>query len=689
MNRMRTYAAALAFVAALACAHAKGKTRVACIGNSVTYGYTLPDRERQAYPAVLQRMLGDGYEVGNFGHSGATLLRRGHRPYNTLPEFGQALDFKADIAVIHLGLNDTDPRDWPDYGGDFISDYHKLIDTLRATNRKMKVYICLMTPIGHRHPRFQSGTRDWHAAIQDAIRRIASTARVELIDLHTPLYPRTELFPDALHPDPEGASILASTVYKAVTGDYGGLSMPRVYSDGMVVQRGKPVVFAGTADSGTSVTVEFAGDKSTCKVGAGGEWRVEFAPMEAGGPYTAKVKAGKEEKSISDIWVGEVWLCSGQSNMEFKLSQASTADEDLENAGDGRLHLFNMQAKYRTDPVEWPAEALDEVNALGYMTDGGWQRSSRQTAADFSAVAYHFGKTLADSLGVHIGLICNAVGGTTTESWIDRRTLEWDFPAILYDWYGGDFGQAWARERARQNIRLATNKHQRHPYEPAYMFEAAILPLARYNINGVVWYQGESNANNMELHERLFTLLEKSWRGYFGSGTPFYFAQLSSLSRPSWPAFRNSQRLLAERLGNTWMAVSSDLGDSTDVHPRNKAPLGFRLALQTLNHTYGRDIVSSGPEVREAKYTGGRVVLSFDNAGGLRTSGGAPRGFEIAGEDGIFHHADAEICGAAVALKPSVPGRVAEVRYGWRPFTTANLVNAQGLPASTFTIGIK
>ena len=203
----------------------KNRIKVACVGNSVTFGYGLSNREQTCYPAVLQCKLGANYEVRNFGHSGTTLLTQGHRPYIQQTEYKEALAFKPDWVVIHLGLNDTDPRNWPNYNSAFDADYQHLINSFRKVNPNVKLWICLMTPIFHTHPRFESGTRDWHAAIQKHIRRIAKANQVGLIDLHTPLYSRPDLFADALHPNAEGAEIMAKTIYSAITGNYGGLKM--------------------------------------------------------------------------------------------------------------------------------------------------------------------------------------------------------------------------------------------------------------------------------------------------------------------------------------------------------------------------------------------------------------------------------------------------------------------------------
>ena len=264
---------------------AKEKIRVACVGNSVTYGMGVENREKNAYPVVLQGLLGDDYDVRNFGHSGSTLLNHGHRPYTQVPEYQQAIDFKADWVVIHLGLNDTDPRNWPNYGDEFIGDYRALINSFREANPKAKVWICLMTPIFHRHHRFQTGTRDWHAAIQKKIRQIAATTDVGLIDLHTPLYSHPELLPDALHPNAKGAAIIARTVYSALKNDNGGLKPSPMYGNGMVLQRGENIELHGTSNVGDEVLVTFNGVSQTAKTNSEGKWSVEFPSVEAGGPY--------------------------------------------------------------------------------------------------------------------------------------------------------------------------------------------------------------------------------------------------------------------------------------------------------------------------------------------------------------------------------------------------------------------
>jgi len=662
------------------------RIKVACIGNSITYGYGLPDRATQSYPVQLQKMLGEFYQVENFGKSGATLLNKGHRPYMQQDEYHRAIDFAGDIVVIHLGINDTDPRDWPDYRDFFVKDYIALIDSFRVANPEARIMIARLTPIADRHPRFLSGTRDWHGEIQLAIENVARYAGVQLIDFHKPLYPYPFMLTDAVHPDPEGAFVLAQTVYSAITGDYGGLKMPLLYTDNMVLQREVPLTIQGTANAGDQVIVSIADRQMKTKVGPNGKWSVTLSPLKAGEPYTLKISTNQKVLQYHNVLAGEVWLCSGQSNMEFMLKQASTARLDIPRAADQELRLYDMKARWRTNAVEWETTVLDSLNHLQYYKDTEWKECAPETVSDFSAIAYYFGKMLRDSLKVPVGLICNAVGGSPTEAWIDRTSLEYHFPAILKDWTQNDFIQEWVRGRAALNIKKSVNNRQRHPYEPCYLYESGIRPLEQYPIRGIIWYQGESNAHNWEAHEALFKLLVNAWRKNWNDDClPFYYVQLSSLDRPSWPWFRDSQRRMLNEISDIGMAVSSDHGDSLDVHPTCKQPVGERLARWALNKTYLKDIVPSGPLFRGADVRGEKVYLSFDYGQGMRSSDGKSlRCFEVAEFEGVYYPATAEVVGEQVKVYSKEVRNPRYVRYGWQPFTRANLVNRAGLPASTF-----
>ena len=685
---MKKILSLMLLVACCLMAGAQEKIKVACVGNSITYGSGVANREVNAYPVKLQGMLGDAYEVGNFGKPGATLLNKGHRPYTQQQEYKDALAFAGDIVVIHLGINDTDPRNWPNYQDEFIEDYRALIQSFRQVNPKARFLIARMTPLSDRHWRYESGTRDWHEEIQQAIACVAKAEGIQMINFFEPLHPYPYILEDNIHPNAEGAHMLAEIVYKGITGNYGGLQMSPIYTDNMVLQYGRPLTIQGLANAGEQVTVSVAGQKRRATADTDGKWAVTLSPLKAGGPYTLRVAAGKKELVYKNVLAGEVWLCSGQSNMEFMLNQSATAREDIPQANNDKIRLYDMKARWRTNPVEWDASVLDSLNHLQYFHDTQWAECTSQTAARFSAIAYHFGKMLQDSLQVPVGLICNAVGGSPTEAWVSRRMLEFQFPAILRNWTQNDFIQDWVRGRAAQNVRKSTYKFQRHPYEPCYLYESAILPLEQFPIRGVIWYQGESNAHNVDAHETLFTQLVDSWRQYWNDAEmPFYYVQLSSLNRPSWPIFRDSQRRLMHSISNTGMAVSTDKGNLTDVHPTEKREVGQRLAYWALNNTYGfHHVVPSGPLYKGVEFKKGVAYVSFHHAEGMRPAGEGEEllTFELAGEDRRFYPAKAVVEGNVVKVSCPQVKNPTIVRYGWQPFTKANLVNAAGLPASTF-----
>ena len=666
---------------------AQDKIKVACIGNSITYGTGVPDREVNAYPAKLQGLLGEKYEVGNFGKPGATLLNKGHRPYIRQQEYKDALAFAGDIVVIHLGINDTDPRDWPNYRDEFIGDYRALVQSFREANPKCRIILARMTPLSDRHRRFESGTRDWHAEIQLAIECIARVEGLQLIDFHAPLYSYPFLLEDAVHPNAEGAAILAKTVYEGITGRFGGLQMSALYTDNMVLQYGRPLMIQGKANAGDKVSVFIGGQRVRTETGSNGKWSVMLKPLKAGGPYELKISTEETKLEYKNVLAGEVWLCSGQSNMAFRLDQSATAKQDIPQADHPRIRLFDMKARWDTYPVEWETSVLDSLNHLQYYRETAWTECSPQTAARFSSIGYYFGRMLQEKLDVPVGLICNAVGGSPTGAWIDRRTLEYEFPAILRDWRSNDFIQDWVRERASLNVKKSAYRFQRHPYEPCYLYESGIRPLQQYPIRGVIWYQGESNAHNKDAHEKLFKLLVDSWRkNWNDEEMPFYYVQLSGINRPSWPWFRDSQRRLMEKVKHSGMAVSSDKGDSLDVHPTHKKEIGERLARWALNKTYGRaEVVPSGPLVKKVVYEKNAAYVSFIYGDGLKTSDGKePRTFEVAGEDQVFYPAKAVVEDGRLKVWSDKVKEPKKVRYGWQPFTRANLVNAEGLPASTF-----
>lgn len=676
----------LALTAAVLTAAGAPAVRVACIGNSITYGSTLADPSTDSYPSQLARLLGEGYEVGNFGRPGATLLNNGHNPYMASEEWERAKAFRPDIAIVHLGVNDTDPRNWPYFNRAFKADYLSLIDTLRQINPEVKIYIANLSPLLSSHWRFRSGTRVWRDKIREEIRQIAAESGCTLIDFDTPLHDRHNLIHDSIHPNEEGAKLLADYVYGAITGRFGGLRLSPVMTDGMVLQRDEYLTLRGSADAGVPITLRLDGRTYRTRSDAEGRWKVKTLPLVANGrKLTMTVTDGRDTVTVRDILAGEVWMASGQSNMAFTLRDDTRGAEAIAASGDSLLRFFVMEPIAQTSAYTWPDSIRERVNRLEYFEPKGWKDVSPDNAGGLSAIAYYFARQLRDSLNVPVGIIQNAVGGSGIETWIDVDKLRGVMPELLNDWSRNDYVQPWARGRAILNMG-GDQPRLRHPYEPSYLFSTAISPLDHYPLRGVIWYQGESNEHNIEIHEALFPTFVANIREYFGQpDLPFNFVQLSALSRPSWGEFRNMQRVLRDRVGNVGMAVSMDCGDSLDVHPRQKAPVGDRLARLALARTYRHDVESQGPEPLIASSRDGAVWLTMSEQ--PKSLDGRPlRHFEIASATEPFRTARAEIIGNKIKVYNMNVKNPTVVRYAWESFVRPNLVSEAGLPAPTFEI---
>ncbi|WON95323.1 GDSL-type esterase/lipase family protein [Sphingobacterium sp. UGAL515B_05] len=667
------------------------RTKVACIGNSVTFGYGLASPSQDSYPSQLQALLGQRFEVRNFGHSGATLLRKGHRPYDKTEEYRNALAFKPDIAIIHLGLNDTDPRNWPNYKNSFAADYATLIDSIRSVNPKVKIYICRLTPIFSGHARFLSGTRDWYDQIQQLIPRIAESNQVGLIDLNSPLHARIDLFDDYLHPNKQGAKFIARQVANALVPLSQKLQVAETIGSDMVLQRNWENSIYGKGTAADEITVVFNKKNYRTRVNSDGFWEIKLPKMEAGGPYEIAVRSGREKIVLKNILFGDVYLASGQSNMAFQLRGAAKGEELINNA----LHIKNMRLfKCRnlveTNAVAWDTATLRKVNDLAFFS-GAWRQATGEEAAQFSAVAYSFAQQIANEQHIPIGIIDLSVGGSNTESWIDRKSLENDdlLASYIHNWQKSDFLQDFCRERAGQNLAVSKVKNQRHPYQPAYNFEAGVSKWLGTGLKGILWYQGESNAHNIELHERLFKTLVSSWRKSFHQELPFFFVQLTSIDRPSWGDFRNSQRLLEKAIAGTHMAVTIDVGDSLDVHPREKIVVGRRLADLVRQHVYGVELNADHPEPVSYALRDDKLLLTFDHCIKLVTQGNlAVKGFQVMDNKGKIYDVNANILSGNVVeiVKPSFG--ISRILYGYEPFSRANLQNEIGTPVSTFDLTI-
>ena len=480
----------------------------------------------------------------------------------------------------------------------------------------------------------------------------------------------------------------------AACGLNAAVKVPALISDHMVLQQGIPVKIWGTADPGETVRVDLQGQSVTVKAGANGKWTAWLKPLVAAGPLEMTI-AATNTISVKDVLVGEVWVGSGQSNMEFRLQTAVNHDEEIARADYPMIHLFQVKHVVADQPAD------DVV--------GGWQVCSPATAKSFSAVEYFFGRNLQQNLHIPMGLIESDWGGTPAQSWTSRPALESDpsLKFVLDDWdktlagyparkqkYDSDL-EAWnkAAAEARAAGKMAPNRPALplgpgHQNTPAGLYNAMIAPLTPYGIRGVIWYQGEADASEARAwrYRRLFGAMIQDWRNRWGEGDfPFYFVQLANFkSNIYWPVLRESQTETL-RLANTGMAVIIDIGESKDIHPKNKQDVGLRLSLAARALTYHQPVEYSGPMFRMAAAEGGAMRVYLTHADGMQPrGGGAITGFEIAGADGKYVEAQVKVDGSTLLVSSAqVPDPVA-VRYAWADDPVCNLINQAGLPASPF-----
>lgn len=664
--------------------------RVACIGDSVTKGYGLKD-STQSYPYQLQQLLGIDYLVHNYGHSGATLLNMGHRPYINTFEYKEALAFSPDIIIISLGLNDTDPRNWPNYSQNFFANYSQLIQGFKDVNSDIEVFICNMTPIFSGHPRFLSGTRDWFAEIQELIPQIAKANHATIIDNYTPLSARIDLFDDYLHPSQQGAQILAHNIHQYLVPTERKLQVNNTFGSHMVLQRNIENTIHGLASSNELLKIEFHNEWYSIQANQLGKWAVKLEAMKAGGPYEIKIYSDKDSVILDDVLFGDVFLASGQSNMAFQLQDMKNAKPYIDQEGhSSEIRIFKNNTLVDTYHRRWDLDDLQKVNDLHYF-QGQWELPNADNIKKFSAIAYVFAKEINRSVGIPIGIIELAVGGSNTESWIPRKTLEEDnlLATYIHQWSKSDFVQDFCRERSAKNIELSTLKNQRHPYDPAYNYEAGIHQWITTSLKGVLWYQGESNTHNTSLHNHLFHKLVTSWRGSFVQNLPFYFVQLSSINRPSWSAFRNSQSLLLQEIPNTYMAISSDVGSPTDVHPVEKEIIGIRLANLVKQHGYHMNIQADSPVPIAIERDNGFITIIFNNCKSLKLSNSAYiKDLTLHDRKGNLINIDnSQILKNKIRFQEPETG-IRDLQYGYSPYTEGNLVSDSDVPVSTFNLKI-
>lgn len=450
------------------------------------------------------------------------------------------------------------------------------------------------------------------------------------------------------------------------------IKLSSVFSNGMVLQQRASTAIWGYGNPGLAITINTSwNNKSVVAVpSANGYWKIKVATPVGGGPYQITIKDNEETLTLSDVLIGEVWLASGQSNMEmpmkgFKDQPVSGSEKAIQESDDPTIRFFNIKN------VTWK-KPLDNCEAT-------WISASKATTANFSAVAYFYAKMLKEKLNVPIGIIEADNGATLVQAWMSKESLE-------------GFGEAVMAPAFADTANVNKNV-------PAGLYNGMINPVVGYNIKGAIWYQGEQNRDNPTLYAKLFPAMVKQWRTDWGIGNfPFYYVQIApylSGSRvvpvevkalaPTIPWLREVQAQSLKQISNSGMAVITDIGSPATIHPPDKENVANRLALIALSKTYNyKDIDYAGPTYKSMSIKNEQIILKFDNAEGLNLKNTTSSNFEIAGKDQVFYRAKAIMQGAEVVVSADKVKDPVAVRYAYKAWAKGDLFNGAGLPASSF-----
>jgi sialate O-acetylesterase len=493
-----------------------------------------------------------------------------------------------------------------------------------------------------------------------------------------------------------------------------------LFTDGAVLQRGQPVPVWGTANDGEKVTVHFE-NQTVTTTAAAGKWSVNLKPLKEGGPFTMKI-TGDNTVTINNLLVGEVWVCSGQSNMEWPFSRTHNTKEEAPKANYPQIRMFTVKKTVSVQPLE---EAT-----------GSWVVCSPETVNSFSGVGYFFARDLHQKLAVPVGMIHTSWGGTPAQSWTSlegfgtdpelqeyattakqklasydadvaayaqklekfnathkewTETVEKPFLQAMKSWNEASAKAKQTGQPAPPKPTLSSRKPKAPPqpgggpHQPTGLYNGMIAPIIPYGIKGAIWYQGESNASKSKQYRTLFPAMIADWRSRWKLGDfPFLFVQIAPFKGQP-PEIREAQFLTLGKVRNSAMAVTTDVGNANDIHPSQKEPVGQRLALAARALTYGEKIEYSGPLYESMSANDGKIILNFTHAGGgLVAKDGPLKGFTIAGEDHNFVPARAEIQGSTIIVSAEGLTKPKAVRYGWANVPDVNLFNQAGLPASPF-----
>lgn len=437
------------------------------------------------------------------------------------------------------------------------------------------------------------------------------------------------------------------------------IELPNIFSDNMVIQRNEKVLLWGWADTGEEVTVLTSWDNKEYKVKTtiNAKWNLEINTPEAGGPYEINFKGNDTEIALKNVMIGEVWLASGQSNMQWSATTdkgIDNAEEEIKNANYPNIRFYTIARR----TSDYPQDNIP----------GTWEVCAPKTMKDFSAVAYFFARRLQGELNVPIGLIDNAWGGTPAEVWT---------PKSVFD--------------ENEDLKISAEgmeETQWSPVSPSHLYNGMVHAITLFKIAGTIWYQGESNRGRSDVYGKLFSEMVGSWRDAWDSEFPFYYVQIAPFNykeSEQGVLIRDAQRRVLKTIPNSGMVVVSDIATIDNIHPTNKQDVGLRLANLALKETYNSfEGEVYGPLFKEVHPQGKKIEVIFDHSAGLMSKGKKVTHFEVAGADGTYHPAKAIIKNDKVILSSKEVKEPLNVRFAWDNIAEPNLFNAAGLPASSF-----
>ncbi len=484
---------------------------------------------------------------------------------------------------------------------------------------------------------------------------------------------------------------------------HAAVSLPAIFKDHMVLQRDRPIPVWGWAEAGQEINVKFADQTKITKADKDGRWKVVLDPQPASADPRILRISGQSTEVVKDVLVGEVWLCSGQSNMAMPVKGVSDSAKEMAAADFPLIRMFFVQSFTATTPQN--------------QCQGVWQNCSPKTIPNFSATAYFFGRELYQTLKVPVGLINSSVGGTTIESWTSMEVMQkeaslqpllkrWDKDVALFEQPENRVKNDEAKKQWQDAVKAALAAKQPAPPQPVYvgsdplhpnrpgnLFNGKIAPLVPFAFRGVIWYQGESNAGNGPQYALQLPLMIRDWRARWGAEFPFAWVQLPNFQKreaapeapATWARLREAQdKALATP--HTGMTVNLDIGDAGNIHPTNKQEIGHRLALWARAKVYGEKLEWSGPRYESHVIQSGEIVIHLEHAEGLKTvdGGAAVKGFAVADESKHWQWAEARIQGKHVIVSLPAMAKPVAVRYAWANNPEVNLVNGSGLPVAPF-----